>query len=272
MEITPDEIIVFCIASQIKGADVIVQGLATPLVAAGFMLARKIHSPDLFFASAIGQGISKEAAPLRLITIEGLWIERNMIHISFIQVACEILPWLHPIEFFRPAQVDQFGNTNNIQFGTNYAHPRLRLPGTGGIPDMTVFSSRNHLYVPRHTRLTFVEKLDFISGEGHIEERQHGAGPVYLVSDLGQFDYANGRMRLISTHPGISVEEVQRKTGFQIEIAPDLTVTPLPNQDELDVLRTEIDPLGIRRLELLSGSARKELIHHIIEEEMNLYG
>lgn len=267
MEISPDEIMVYCIANRMKGADVAVQGLATPLIAAGIMLARKTHSPDLNFASAIGQGLSNQPAPLRLSLIESLWIERNLINTGFVRVACEILPWLHPIEFFRPAQVDPFGNMNNIQFGEDYAHPRFRLPGTGGIPDMTVFSTRNHLYVPRHSRLTFVEKLDFRSGLGHSQERTNGHGPVYLLSDLGQFDYAQGRMRLVSFHPGSSLDEIQRKTGFPLDVAPDLAETPLPSIQELDILRNEIDPLGIRRLELLGGSARRELIRSILEAE-----
>ena len=270
MEITPDEIMVFCISNQVKNGEVIVQGLATPLIAAGLLMARSTHAPDLYFASAIGQGLSKIPAPLKLSRIEEVWLERNMINIGFVQVTCEILPWLQPIEFYRPAQVDPVGNFNNIMFGKDYFHPRMRLPGTGGIPDMTVFSTRNRLYVPRHSKLTFVPQLDFISGLGHNAERTCGNGPVYLVTDLGQFDYAYGRMRLTSLHPGVSLDDVQKKTGFPLDISPDLHETPLPPQDQLEILRNEIDPLGIRRLELLSGSARRDLLHNILETELIL--
>jgi hypothetical protein len=33
------------------------------------------------------------------------------------------------------------------------------------------------------------------------------------------------------------------------------------------LLREEIDPLGVRRLELLGGAARKDLLREILEKE-----
>jgi glutaconate CoA-transferase subunit B len=102
---------------------------------------------------------------------------------------------------------------------------------------------------------------------GHSPDREKGAGPRYLVSDLGQFDFANGRMRLISYHPGVSVEQVQKKTGFPLEIAPDLIETPPPAAEELRLLREEIDPFSIRRLETLGGGARKRLLREILKRE-----
>jgi acyl CoA:acetate/3-ketoacid CoA transferase beta subunit len=175
------------------------------------------------------------------------------------------------MEFFRPAQVDPQGNFNNIAFGKDYRMPRLRLPGTGGIPDVTTFLDDIYLYVPRHSRLTFVPQLDFLSGLGHNKARTRGSGPQYLVSDLGQFDF-NGddpehSMRLISFHQGASIKRIQAKTGFEIEIAPNVQETPPPTEEELYLLRDEIDPLRIRRLELLSGSKRRKLLREIIMHE-----
>lgn len=265
--VTYDEIMVVCISRQIQNGEVVVQGLATPLVAAGFLLARHLHAPDLYFASAIGQSMCREPAPLSLTRVESLWLDRAITSVGFVAVAADVLPTLKPTEFFRPAQVDQAGNFNNIAFGKDYHHPRLRLPGTGGIPDVTTFSHHSYLYVPRHSRVTFVPKLDFRSGLGHDPERKYGAGPVYLVSNLGQFDFANGRMRLISYHPGISVDQIQHHTGFELEISPEIRETPPPTAEELRLLREEIDPLGIRRLEALSGAERRRLIAEILELE-----
>jgi len=270
--ITPDEIMVTCIAHQIQDGETVVQGLATPLVTAAYLLARFTHAPNLYFASAIGQGICRHPAPLSLANIESLWVDRSLTHASFVRVVADILPSLRPKEFFRPAQVDAAGNFNNIAFARDYwgegrLHPRLRLPGSGGIPDVTVFTEHIYLYVPRHSRATFVPKLDLCSGLGHSPQRTHGAGPRYLVSDLGQFDFAHGRMRLITYHPGTAPQEIQKHTGFELEISPDVRPTPLPTPEELHLLRREIDPLGIRRLELLSGNARRQLLHQIIQVE-----
>ena len=273
--ITPDEIMAFCISWQIRDGETVAQGLATPLVAAGYLLARATHAPHLYFASAIGQGICRQPAPLGLTRVESLWLDRSLTNIGFVRVAADALPNLRPKEFFRPAQVDPYGNFNNVAFGRNYLDswkykPRLRLPGTGGIPDVTTFIDYIYLYVPRHSRVTFVSELDVCSGLGHSKSRRAGKGPDYLVSDMGQFDFANGKMRLISYHPGVSVSQIQARTGFELDISPDIHETPLPSESELRLLREQIDPLGIRRLELLSGNQRRELLHQIIEIEASM--
>lgn len=271
MDYTPDEIMVVCISRQVRDGEIVAQGLATPIVAAGYLLARHTHAPNLYFSSAIGQGVCRQPAPLKLLQVESLWLDRAIITIGFVRGVVDIFPSLRPLEFFRPAQVDPQGNFNNIAFGSNYRKPRLRLPGTGGIPDVTTYFNDVYLYVPRHSRLTFVPKLDFQSGLGHNKTRTHGRGPRYLVSDLGQFDFnGNGienRMRLISFHQGVNIQRIQAKTGFEFDILPNIQETPPPTEEELNILRSEIDPLRIRRLELLSGSKRRSLLREIIMNE-----
>lgn len=267
MDITPEEIMVVCMARQVHDGEIVAQGIATPLVAAAYLLARHTHAPHLYFASAIGQGVCRQPAPLSLTRVESLWLDRSLTNVGFVRAAADILPILRPKEFFRPGQIDAAGNFNNIAFGSDYARPRLRLPGSGGIPDVTPIISDIHLYVPRHSRVTFVSKLDYLSGLGYHPERRHGTGPRYLVTDLGQFDFANQRMRLTSYHPGVDVARIQARTGFELEIAPGIGETPLPTSEEIRLLREEIDPLGIRRLESLSGAARRQLMHEIIAIE-----
>jgi glutaconate CoA-transferase subunit B len=266
-DINSDEIMVVCMSRRVHDGEVVAQGLATPLVTAAYLLARHTHAPNLYFTSAIGQGICRTPAPLNLSNIESLWLDRSLTNIGFVSAAVDVLPHLRPKEFFRPGQIDMHGNFNNIAFGNDYARPRLRLPGTGGIPDVTTFISDIHLYVPRHSRVTFVPQLDFLSGLGYHASRTRGDGPQYLVSDLGQFDFANGRLRLTSFHPGTTPERIQKRTGFELEIAPDLRETPLPTVQELRLLREEIDPLGIRRLELLSGASRRQKLREVMAQE-----
>lgn len=268
---TPDEIMVVCISRQVRDGEVVAQGLATPIVAAGYLLARKTHAPHLYFASAIGQTVCRQPAPLKLLQVEKLWLDNALLSSGFVRAVAELLPRLKPMEFFRPGQVDHHGNFNNIAFGKDYRKPRLRLPGIGGIPDVTTFIDDIYLYVPRHSRVTFVPRLDFHSGLGHNKKRTHGSGPRYLISDLGQFDF-NGspphhRMRLLSYHAGSSIEHIKAKTGFELDINPDVQETPPPSEEELRLLRQEIDPLGIRRLELLSGNQRRSLLREIIVAE-----
>jgi acyl CoA:acetate/3-ketoacid CoA transferase beta subunit len=264
---TVDELICVCISRQVRDGDVLAQGLATPLVAAGYLLAWHSHAPHVYFASAIGQTVCQEGAPLGIADVESLWLDRAMTAFGFVQAAADLLPSVKPKEFFRPGQVDPDGNFNNIAIGKDYEKPRLRLPGTGGIPDVTTYMPETFLYVPRHSRVTFVSRLDHLSGLGHNEDRIRGGGPVYLISDLGQFDFAGGRMRLTTVHPGVSLDRIQAKTGFPLEIADPLGETEPPTHEELELLRNEIDPLGIRKLEMLSGHRRRSALRKALEEE-----
>ncbi|MGA9531986.1 MAG: hypothetical protein WBR18_04660 [Anaerolineales bacterium] len=264
---TADELICCCIARQVVDGEVVAQGLATPLVAAGYLLAWHTHAPNIYFASAIGQSVCRRGAPLGLSTVERLWLDRSMHTFGFVRAAVDLLPVVRPKEFFRPGQVDASGNFNNIAFGRSYKRPRLRMPGTGGIPDVSTFVDDMYLYVPRHSRVTFVESVDFLSGLGYSPERRRGTGPRYLVTDLGQFDFAHGTLRLTHLHPGVTPERVQAKTGFALQVAPDLGETVPPTSEELQLLREEIDPLGIRRLESASGTQRRQLLREILSSE-----
>lgn len=288
MNFTPDEMMVVCMARQIEDGEVVAQGLATPLVAAAYLLARHTHAPNLYFLSAIGQGICRQPAPIGLTRVESLWLDRAITNVGFVRGVADVMPSLFPKEYFRPAQVDPHGNFNNIAFGNIHHKPRLRLPGTGGIPDVTTYLSDICLYVPRHSRVTFVPKLDFHSGLGHNPARTRGEGPSFLVTDLGVFDFAFDessansketsegvhdaqpqikRMRLVSYFPGVEISRIQAKTGFDLLIKPGVNQTVPPTSEELHLLREVIDPLGIRRLESLSGTKRRVLLHEIIAIE-----
>jgi glutaconate CoA-transferase subunit B len=289
MDFTLEDVMVVCMARQVRDGEIVAQGLATPLVAAAYLLARCTHAPNLYFTSAIGQGLCRQPAPLGLTRVESLWLDRSLITVGFVRAAADMLPRLRPKEFFRPAQIDPQGNFNNIAFGQDYRHPRLRLPGTGGIPDVTTFIHDICLYVPRHSRVTFVARLDFLSGMGHHPARRLGSGPRFLISNLGQFDFGpepqtegnlsgssalpageaspKRHLRLVSYHPGVGIDRIQAKTGFELDIAPEVHETAPPSEEELRLLYEEIDPLGIRRLESLSGAERRKLLHEIVALE-----
>jgi acyl CoA:acetate/3-ketoacid CoA transferase beta subunit len=266
-EFTIDELISVCIARQVVDGEVLAQGLNTPLVMAGFILAHLTHAPNAKFGSAIGQSICTRWSPLGILRQEDAWMENGLLHPGFVVAALDLLPKFNPKEFFRPAQIDRHGNTNNVAFGRDMSKPRMRLPGTGGIPDVTVYSEQVYFYVPRHSPITFVERLDCMSGMGESENRVRGLSPRYLVTDLGQFDWAHGLMRITHLHPDVTLEQVRRRTGFPLGAAPDLRETDPPSAEELRLLRDVIDPLGVRRLEILSGSARKDLLREILEKE-----
>jgi len=268
---TIDDLMCVCISRQVEDGEVLAQGIATPLVAAGYLLAKSTHAPHVVFASAIGNALCQKGAPLGLTRVEELWLGHALYLWGFCEVACEMLPTLAPKEFFRPAQVDPYGHFNNVVIG-DYRRPRMRLPGSGGIPDVTPYHPRAYLYVPRHSRAVFVDKLDFVSGLGlpTPDRPGHRPGLRLLISDLGTFDYANGRMRLRTFHLGISADQIRNSTGFSLDVAPDVKETPPPDAEELRLLRDVIDPLGIRELERMSGPRRRQRLREIVRIERGL--
>ena len=100
--------------------------------------------------------------------------------------------------------------------------------------------------------------------------RVRGSGARYLVSDLGQFDFETGSMRLTHIHPGVELHRLKAKTGFELDIVDELKITEPPSVEEIRLLNEVIDPLGIRRLELLSGAKRRSALKEMLEAERKL--
>jgi len=243
------------------------------MVNAGYFLAKLTHAPHVLFASAIGMALTPQWSPLAISRAEQYLTGHILIAPSFVQLVTEILPTVQFKEFLRPAQTDAHGNTNNVAIGA-YDNPRVRLPGSGGIPDVSAFSRSTWLYNPRHGRASFVERLDFVSGVGVLPAHERarlgitGTGPRGMITDLGVFDFEGGVMRLRSYHPGVSIERIQARTGFALAIAPDVHETPPPTVEEVRLLREVIDPLGVRKLETLGGNERWQLLRRIAAAEL----
>ncbi|MDD1776717.1 MAG: hypothetical protein LUQ65_01005 [Candidatus Helarchaeota archaeon] len=280
---TIDELITVLMAREVKNGDIMIVGVGTPIVWAAFTLAKVTHAPDAFFHFLMGNTFVWEARQVSLLWLElGAASRCHRLHNSG-ECTLELLPHkrLTTIEFFRPAQVDQFGNSNNTVIG-DWKKPKVRLPGGAGIPDFSGFyATGQFLYVTRHDSRTFVpaEKLFFRSGVGFVDGKKPlidygliGIGPKCIITDLAylDFDPKQRRMRIKTVHPGVKVEDVQKNTGFELLKAPDLKETVPPTEKELQLLREKVDPLGIRKLESLAGKERQELLEEVIRKEYSL--
>jgi acyl CoA:acetate/3-ketoacid CoA transferase beta subunit len=155
-----------------------------------------------------------------------------------------------------PSQIDRFGNANISAIG-DFARPVRQLLGVRGAPGNTVNHPTSY-WVPRHGRRSFVAVVDMVSGVGY--DRAAAVGPAVtrfhelrrVVSNLGVFDFdtAEHRMRLVSTHPGVTLREVCDATGFELEIPATVGHTRLPTEEELVLIRDVIDPQGTRAREV----------------------
>jgi len=273
---TIGEMMTVLMAREVKNTDIMIVGVATPCVWAAFTLAKLTHAPNAIYHYIMGNTFVFEPRQVSL-----LYLEMNTARAYRFQntgeCTLESLPSdkLTTIEFFRPAQIDQYGNTNNICIG-DWNKPKIRLPGCAGIADFSMFYSRgSFLYTPRHDTRTFVpiEKLYFISGVGFPNGKPSicgGAGPQCIITDLAylDFDEKTKRMSVASIHPGINIETVKNSTGFDLIIPDNVKETKPPTTIEIKLLREKVDPLGIRKLEILSGKEREELLDEIIEKEL----
>ena len=271
---TTDELLTVLMAREVRNDDVMIVGVATPMVWAAFTLAKVTHAPDAIYHYIMGNTFVNEARQVSL-----LYLEMNTARAYRFQnsgeCTLESLPSdkLTTIEWFRPGQVDQYGNTNNICIG-DWNRPKVRLPGCAGIADFSMFYSRgSFLYIPRHDTRTFVPKVDFISGVGFSDGKPSicgGSGPQCVITNLAylSFDKGSKRMKIGTIHPGISLEEIRTSTGFELLFPEGIRETIPPTEEEINILRNKVDPLGIRKLEVLTGKEREELLNQIIEKEL----
>jgi acyl CoA:acetate/3-ketoacid CoA transferase beta subunit len=267
------ELMVCLMSHEMRDGEVVVQGFSTPLVFAAFVLAKMTHAPHLYFMYTIGNSLADLPGKVGISFIERLTLGGCLKKVSLTGINCDLAPHFRPREFMRPAQVDARGNFNNTVIGS-YERPKVRLPGGAGIPDATNFNDHLNLYVPRHTTKALVEKIDFRTGLGYgdpVADRSGfpviQQGPNLMVTELCVFDFEEGWVRLRSLHPGVDLEEVRRRTGFSFRMPEKVQTTDPPSAPELKLIREEIDPLGVRCLEFLSGAERLEAIEKILDQE-----
>jgi acyl CoA:acetate/3-ketoacid CoA transferase beta subunit len=154
------------------------------------------------------------------------------------------------------SQIDRTGNQNISAIG-DWSRPKAQLVGVRGAPGNTVNHTTSY-WVPNHSTRSFVAHVDVVSGVGY--QRAASAGPAatrfhqirHVVSNLGVFDFETPDkvMRLRSVHPGVTVEEIQEATGFDLVVPTDVPATRMPTPEELDLIRTVLDPRRLRDREI----------------------
>jgi acyl CoA:acetate/3-ketoacid CoA transferase beta subunit len=153
-------------------------------------------------------------------------------------------------------QIDRFGNQNIACIGP-FEKPRAQLLGMRGAPGNTVNHPTSY-WVPNHGKRVFVEAVDLVCGVGY--DRAAALGETAsrfheirrVVSNLGVFDFGtpDHSMRLVSLHPGVTVEAVVERTGFELRVPDPVPETRSPSAEELRILREVLDPDGIAAREV----------------------
>jgi glutaconate CoA-transferase subunit B len=155
------------------------------------------------------------------------------------------------VGFLGGAQIDKYANLNTTVVGP-YDTPKVRLPGGGGAPEIATSCGEIFIIMAQGKR-GFVDKLDFVTSIGHVtggDSRQKlgvkTKGPTRLITDLALFapDPETKEMIVVSLHPGVTREQVQAATGFPLSFREPLTDTRPPTDEELNILRRDVDPRG----------------------------
>jgi glutaconate CoA-transferase subunit B len=245
---TRQEIMAVSAAKEFRDGDVAFIGTGLPMVAA--YLAKFSHAPSavLVFESGIVDARPRELATgvgdLRLlegcVKATGLYYALSLLQGGFVDIG-----------FLGGAEVDEYGNINSTVIG-DYARPRVRFPGSGGANDIGSLAGRLVIMMPHEgrrlvRRVQYLTTPGFLDGPGGRERAGlRGEGPVRVITDLAvlDFDPASKRMRLVSVHPGVTLADVEERTGFPLLRAAEIGTTPQPGPAEIRLLRERVDPEG----------------------------
>jgi glutaconate CoA-transferase subunit B len=225
-------------------------GTGIPMLAAA--LAQRLNAPNLVTIFEFGgTGAILETLPLavgggctfnRAVAASGIRDIVETAQRGFVEYG-----------FLGGAQIDPYGNLNTTVIG-DHAHPKVRLPGSGGGNDVGSNCWRTIAIMP-HDQRRFVEKVDFITTPGYLSgpgAREaaglpQGTGPYRVVTSLALLGYHpdSKRMQLLATQPGVTVDQVREATGFELLLAERVEQNPPPSEQELRTLREDVDPEGL---------------------------
>ena len=241
-DFTPEEMMTVAAARALKNDDVCFVGIGAPSAACN--LARLTHAPDITLIYESGTiGTRPDVLPLSI--GDGELCETSL---TTVPVAEMFRYWLQggriSVGFLGAAQIDRFGNINTTVVG-DYDHPKVRLPGGGGAPEIAV--SCGEIFITmKQSKRGFVETIDFVTSLGHgtggdsrarlgVETR----GPTRMMTDLACWepDPESREFTVVSLHPGVTREQVQDTVGWPVAFADTLHETPPPTDEELTVLR-----------------------------------
>ena len=243
---TSREMMAISAGRLIKNGDILFAGTGVAILAA--TVAKRIHAPQsvVFFETG---GIDPSLEELPLAVADSRVMSGTSLNSGLIE-AFSIVGHrkLHTIAFLGAAQIDRFGNLNSTCIGS-YSKPKVRFSGSGGACDAASLASGTIVFM-QHERKKFVEKLDYLTSPGWLEGGTSRAkiglsrgGPVAVVTNLGimKFHDVSKEMYLAEFYPGVSVQTVLGNTGFSMDVSMAVESIP-PSDEELRILRTEVDP------------------------------
>lgn len=239
-----------CVASRyLEDGKTVAVGTGAPCAAA--MLAQKLHSPNLIILFEAG-GVAPLLPRMPISVGDSRTFYKAVMAAGMSEMMTTCARGQVDYAFLGGAQIDKYGNINSTLIG-DYQKPKVRFPGSGGANDFASFCWRT-MIMTVHTKARFVEKCDFITSPGflHGEGSREAAGlpeggPYKIITDLAVmgFDAQTKAMMIESLNPGVELQQVIENTGFELLVPADIGRTEAPTEEELRLLREEVDPLRL---------------------------
>ncbi len=223
---TADEMMTVAAARRLRDGAVCFVGIGLPSAACN--LARLTHAPGLVLIYESGTvGTRPSVLPLSIGDGELAETARSVIPLPEI-FTHYLQRGRVDVGFLGAAQIDRFGDLNSTVIGA-YEHPTVRLPGSGGAPEIASHA-REVLVVMKQSARTFVERLDFRTSSG---------SPRAVITDLGVMepDPVTRELTLVATYDGVTVDAVRAACGWPLAVSPRLTAIAPPTERELGTLR-----------------------------------
>ncbi|NWJ95262.1 MAG: CoA synthetase [Chloroflexi bacterium] len=250
-----EELIAVVMSRQLRNGETVGTGAGSAVARAACRLAQLRQAPDLTFVAGGSGAVNPYLEPLTASSCDYSNLDCEAV-LTAADLLSSVASGRVDLFFYGGLQVDKFGNVNLSLLGNDPAHPKLRGPGSAALPFLSLVG-RGIIFMTNHHPRSFVDKVDFRTAPGFLEggESWHtaqiaglvqGVGPVLVISNLAVLDFEeeSKAMRLVSVHPGVTVEQVKAATGFEL-IIPEIVPTTLPPaQEELRILR-EIDSKGL---------------------------
>ena len=244
-EFTSAEMMIVASARQLAGERVCFVGVGPPNIACN--LAKRTVAPDIELLYEAGV-FGAEPARLPLSIGDPTLVTGSLQVTNMYELFAYFLERGHvDVGFLGGAQIDRYGNLNTTTIG-DYSKPKVRLPGSGGACEIAINAQKVFIIMPQ-TKRSFVDTIDFVTSPGHLggerPKEWQGQGPTVVVTGLGVYGFdATGEMTLESLHPGVTLEQVRDSTGWDLKVADDVRETEPPSDEELRLIREELDPDG----------------------------
>lgn len=223
---TPDEMMTIAAARRLRDRDVCFVGIGLPSAACN--LARLTHAPELVLIYESGTvGARPTVLPLSIGDGELAATARTVVPLPEI-FTHYLQRGRVDVGFLGAAQIDRMGDLNSTVIGP-YDSPKVRLPGSGGAPEIATHA-REVLVIMKQSPRAFVKQLDFRTTAGR---------PRAVITDLGVLepDAETRELTLLAIFEGVTVEQVQDACGWPLRVAAQVATIPPPTKDELAVLR-----------------------------------